>query len=403
MRLSSRAAFYLQASIILSFLAGSSAPTPLYAVYQAAWGFSPITVTVVFGIYALAVLSSLLVVGSLSDHVGRRPVLVIAALLQAVTMVVFATAHGVGALLAARVLQGVATGAAATAVGAGLLDLDRARGTIANAVVPMLGTATGSLVAGLMVQYLPAPTQLVYLVLGAVFVVQALGVVVMPESVTRRPGALASLRPQLRLPPRLRAPLLVAAPALIAAWALAGFYGSLGPILLRRLAGSSSLALGGVALFVLAGSGAVTVLALRARSSRAVMALGTAALVVGVATTLVATATASLSVFFVGAVIAGAGFGAGFQGAIRSVLPLAAPHERAGVLSILYVISYVAMGAPAVLGGLLVVHGGGLLPTAREYGAAVMALAGLALLGTLLRPPVDLAARQLAPAASRER
>jgi predicted MFS family arabinose efflux permease len=392
MRLSKPVAFVLQASIILFFLASSSAPTPLYAVYQAAWGFSPVTVTVVFGIYALAVLATLLVVGSLSDHVGRRPVLLAATVLQAATMIVFAFAGGVGTLMVARVLQGVATGAAAAAVGAGLLDLDRARGTIANAVVPMLGTATGSLAAGLMVEYLPAPTQLVYLVLAAIFVVQAVGVVAMPESVAPRPGALASLRPQLRLPPALRVPVLVAAPALVAAWALVGFYGSLGPVLVRQLAGSRSLALGGAALFVLAISGAGFVLAIHRWSPRTVLPLGAAALIAGVAITLLAVATSSLAVFFVGAALAGAGFGAGFQGAIRSVLPLAAPHERAGVLSMLYVLSYLAMGLPAVLGGLRVVHGGGLVTTAREYGLAVIALAALALIGSLVHRPAAAAA-----------
>src|ERR1700712_265887 len=112
MRLSSSAAFYLQASIILFFLAGSSAPTPLYAVYQAAWGFSPITITVVFGVYALAVLASLLTVGSLSDYIGRRPVLIVAMLLQVATMLLFAGASGVPDLLIARVLQGLSTGSA---------------------------------------------------------------------------------------------------------------------------------------------------------------------------------------------------------------------------------------------------------------------------------------------------
>src|SRR5678810_28745 len=132
MRLSRHAAFVLQASIIVSFLAGSSAPTPLYAVYQAAWGFSPITVTVVFGIYALAVLAALLTFGALSDHVGRRPVLIAATALQALTMLVFAAAGGVSTLMIARVIQGLSTGAAAGAIGAGLIDLDRARGTVAN-------------------------------------------------------------------------------------------------------------------------------------------------------------------------------------------------------------------------------------------------------------------------------
>jgi MFS family permease len=378
-------AFYLQASIAVFFLAGSIAPTPLYAVYQRQWGFSPIVVTVVFAVYALAVLTALLTFGSLSDHVGRRPVLLTATLLQAVAMVLFTTADGVSALLVARIVQGLSTGAAVGAVGAGLLDLDRPRGTIANAVGPLTGTATGGLASGLMVQYLPAPTHLVYLVLLVVFLIQAVGVVFMPETSALRRGALTSLRPQFRLPVAARAPLLLAAPVLVAAWSLAGFYGSLGPVLVRRLAGSTSLALGGLAIFGLAASGGVTVLLLRNRSAATMMTFGTAALTAGVATTLLAMALGSIGLFFVGTAVAGMGFGAGFQGAIRTVLPLAAPHERAGVLSVVYVISYLAMGLPAVIGGLLVVYGsGGVIATAREYGEAVMALAALALLGQVV-------------------
>src|SRR5215467_9802757 len=75
LRLPEPVAFYLLASIVLFFLAGSAAPTPIYALYQAEWHFSPITTTVVFGVYALAVLTALLIFGSLSDHIGRRPVL----------------------------------------------------------------------------------------------------------------------------------------------------------------------------------------------------------------------------------------------------------------------------------------------------------------------------------------
>ena len=385
-RLSPAASFFLLASITVSFLAGSSAPTPLYMVYQAAWGFSPVTVTVIFGIYALAVLATLLTMGSLSDYIGRRPVLIATTAVQAVTMLIFATANSVTALLVARVIQGLSTGAAIGAVGAGMLDLDRAKGTIANAVGPMAGTATGGLLSGLMVQYLPAPTHLVYLVLCAIFVLQSLGAMLMPESVTPRPGALASLRPHFRLPVAVRGAVLLAIPALVATWALAGFYGSLGPALVRRILGSSSVVVGGLTLFVLAGSGAITVLLLRHRTARAMMTFGATALIVGVGLTLLATARGSALLFFTGAALAGAGFGAGFQGAIRTVLPLTAAHERAGVLSVLYVVSYLGMGLPAVLGGLRVVHGGGLLTTAREYGAAVMLLAAVALVGTRAQP-----------------
>lgn len=383
MRLSKTSAFYLQASIILFFLAGSSAPTPLYALYQAQWGFSAITVTVIFGIYALAVLAALLTVGSLSDYVGRRPVLVVATVLQAAAMWLFAHAHGVSELIAARVVQGLATGGAASAIGAGMLDIDRAKGTIANAVGPMLGTATGGITSGLLVQYLPAPTVLVYALFGSIFVAQTIGVLLMPESVTTRPGALSSLRPQFRLPRDIRRPMLLATPALVGAWALVGFYGSLGPALLRRMAHSTSLALGGLTLFALAGSAATTVFLARKRSPSSLTSFGMAALLLGTGLTLLAIPSESLVLFFVGCIIAGSGFGAGFQGAIRSVLLLASPLERAGVLSVLYVVAYLAMGLPAVLGGVRAVYGGGLVETAREYALAVMVLAGLALVGSL--------------------
>jgi MFS family permease len=384
-RLSTTAAFYLQASIVVLFLAGSSAPTPLYAVYQAEWGFSPITVTIVFGVYALAVLAALLTVGSLSDHIGRRPVLLAALALQAAVMVVFATADGVPALLVARVVQGLSTGAAVGALGAGMLDLDRAKGTVANAVGPLTGTASGALGSSLLIQYLPDPTRLVYLVLLAAFAAQAIGVLLMPETSASRPGALASLSPRFGLPANVRGPILLAAPVLVAAWSLAGFYGSIGPAIIRTISGSHSLLLGGLALFVLAGSGALSVLALRRAPARSMMLLGTVALLVGAATTLLAITLRSELVFFAGTAIAGVGFGSGFQGAIRTVVPLAAADERAGVLSIVFLVSYLSMGLPAVIAGYLVVHSGGLVTTAREYAVAVMVLAVIALAGLAAR------------------
>lgn len=388
MSLSKSASFFLLASIGISFLAGSAAPSPLYGVYQAAWGFSPIMITVVFGVYAIAVLVSLLTVGSLSDYVGRKPVLLAATLTQALTMLLFSAAESVTTLIVARVIQGIATGAAVGAIGAGMLDIDRARGTLANSVSPLMGTALGGLVAGLVAQYLPAPTHLVYWLLSAVFIMQAAGVALMPDSSVSKPGALASLRPHVLLPTQLRQPMLLAAPVLVATWALAGFYASLGPTLARQLVGSTSLALGGSVIFVIAGSGALAVFLMHTRSAREIMTLGSAAVSVGVAITLAALPEHSTSAFFVGSAIAGVGFGLGLQSAIRAVVPLAAAHERAAVLSTVYVIAYLAMGVPAVLGGIAVVYGGGLFATTFGYGAAVILLALFALLGNLVKRPV---------------
>ncbi|SCD51238.1 Predicted arabinose efflux permease, MFS family [Streptomyces sp. DvalAA-14] len=389
LRLGPLASLSLLASIVVSLLAASSAPTPLYAVYQREWGFSPITTTVVFGVYALAVLAALLVFGRISDHIGRRPVLFAALAGQIVAMVVFAEAGSVNALLVARVLQGVSTGAALGAIGAGLLDIDRVRGAVANSFAPMTGTATGALVSGLVVQFLPSPTHLVYYLLLAVFALQTLGVVLLRESVRRKPGALASMKPDIRLPRAARRPVAIAVPVLFAIWALAGFYGALAPGLTGSLVHSHAVVYGGLGLFVLAAAGALSVLLLRGTSTRTAMVLGVVTLIAGVAITLVSIGSgtggaASVTGFFVGTALAGFGFGGGFQGGIRLVVPVVEAHERAGVLSLLYVVSYLGMGVPAVIGGVLVVHGGGLLDTAREYGAAVIVLAAAALAGLLL-------------------
>ena len=117
------------------------------------------------------------------------------------------------------------------------------------------------------------------------------------------------------------------------------------------------------------------------------MLVGILALITGVAVTVAGVSAGSVAVFFVGSVIAGAGFGSGFQGGIRLVVPLAAAHQRAGLVSLLYVVSYLVLGVPAVLAGFGVVHGGGLIDTARYYGAAVITLAALALFGLLKTRP----------------
>jgi MFS family permease len=391
--LSRRVSFVLLMSMAVSFLAGSSAVSPLYPLYQAQWGFSPITTTAIFGIYAVAVLCALLVFGALSDHVGRTPVLLVSVLIQVVTMILFARAGSVLALFVARVVQGLSTGAAVGAIGAGLLDLDRSKGTLANAVAPVLGTATGGLVSGLALHFLPMPTTLVFLVLGAVFVVQAGGVLLVPETAAPRPGAWASLRPRLQLPPRLRPAMLTAAPLLVAAWATVGFYGSLGPGLVKQLSGATSLLWGGLSVFTFAASGAAAVFALRSWDARPMTWMGAAGLLGAVGASLFAVHVGSAGLIFAASVLGGIGFGAAFQGAIRSVVPHAAAHERAGVLSVVYIVSYLAMGVPAVLGGLCVVYGGGLEVTAVKYGLAVAALVAVAIaLRLRTRSPVAVAA-----------
>jgi len=376
-----RRRFYLLASVTLSFLAGASAPTPLYPVYQAMWGFAPVTVAAIFASYAVVLLAALLVLGRLSDHVGRRPVIVAAAFLQVGAMAVFATAQDTSALFLARIVQGFATGGAIAAIGAAMLDLDRQRGTLANAVAPALGTASGAVLSGVMVHWLPQPTHLVYWVLAAAYLLQAAGIAAMPEPGRRAPGALASLRPRFGASPKARAALRIAAPSVLAGWSLAGFAASLGPALVKReLSFDASLG-GGLALFALAGSAAATVLALRRWHEKALLAFGATALLAGMAAMLLALQAGSAVAYLAASIVAGAGFGASFQGGVRSVLAAASAADRAGALSVLFVLSYLAMGLPAVAAGAIVALTGNLHATAIGFGVAVIVLAALARAG----------------------
>ncbi len=381
MAASSRTALYLQASITVSLLAGSTAPSPLYAIYRSQWGFTPTMMTVIFGVYALAVLAALLVAGRLSDHVGRRPVQLSALAVQIATMALFAQASSLGDLLVARVLQGLSAGAAIAAVGAGMLDIDKTRGMIANSLAPPIGTAAGAVLSGIFVQYLPHPTQLVYVVMAAVFLVQGVVVYLMPETHAPRPGALASLRPHLRLPPAIRESLVLAAPALVATWALAGFYASLGPSLMRDMLGSSTF-VASLSLFVLAASAALATLAMRNMPTATLARIGAISLAAGVAGVIASSSLHSTPLFLAATAVAGAGFGAGFQGALRSVVANLLAHERAGAMSIALVMSYLAMGLPAIAAGYLVTRQGDLVATAREFGALVIVLALVSLSAT---------------------
>src|SRR3954447_24137052 len=162
-RLPRTPAFWLVAAALLVLTSAASAPSPLYVVYQQRWGFSSVTLTAVFAVYAVALLAALLTVGGLSDFVGRRPMLAAALLADAVAMIVFLEAESVSWLLAARIVQGAATGAALGVISAYLIDLQPAEhpklGALVNSVGSGLGLAVGALLAGVLVEYAPAPSQ----------------------------------------------------------------------------------------------------------------------------------------------------------------------------------------------------------------------------------------------------
>ena len=373
------------AVLLVLMLAASGVPSPLYRVYQEQFGFSSGVLTTIFGIYAVALLASLLVVGGLSDHVGRRPVLVVAFLLEAVSMAMFLFADGVGWLLAARVVQGLATGALTSTLGASLLDLQRAErphAAFINSASPGLGLSLGAVGAGLLVQLVPSPTDWVFGFLTIVFVLAAVGTVLLPESSPRIPGALASLSPRVHVPPAHRRAFVAAVPLLVALWALGGLYASLGPSLVADVFGIDNHLVGGLLILALNGTGIVGSLALRTSPPERALMVGVLVFTVGVAGTLGALFSDSVPLLFIAAVVTGFGFGAAFFGAVATITAGVAPGHSAGLLASVFVVGYLAFSLPSIAAGIAAGEYG-LTRTTEVYSAVVVLLALLAVAALL--------------------
>jgi predicted MFS family arabinose efflux permease len=379
-RLPAAVSFWALAATLTCLLFASSTPSPMYGVYQHEWHFSAIVLTAVYAANALALLVALLFVGSLSDHVGRRPVLFAALVIELAAMVTFADARGVAWLAAGRVLQGLATGTASGAVSAMMIDLQppgSRLGALMTNVSSSGGIALGALGSGLLVSYAPLPTRLAYLLLIGVFAALLLLVAAMPETVRPDGGGLRSLPPRVAVPPQARGAYAALLPSIVATWALGGLYLSLGPSIVGELSHSAGRLSGALIIVALNGTGAVMAIAGRSWPPGRALYAGAGLLTTGVVIAMAALASGQTVLFFVGTVVAGAGFGPSFSGALRTLTGLAPAANRAEMVTAIYVAAYLGLSIPAVIAGVAVTQVG-LFDTAYGYGVVVVVLMALA-------------------------
>jgi hypothetical protein len=362
--------------------ASSGAVTPLYHLYQQSMNLTPLMITVVFAIYSISLLMALLTIGGLSDYVGRRPVVLGALLLNVAAMILFSTADTVGELILARAVQGVCVGAATTALGAALMDTNRALGPLLNSVQIFLGLMAGALGAAILVTYAPDPLHLVYEILLAVSVVMILLLGAMPETTAGKTGALASLVPHVSVPAASWPVLLRLSPVNIACWALGGLYLSLMPTLVAVTLHAASPLIGGIVVGTLMLSAVIAVSVARHWPVRWLVLGGCSALILGVAVSLIGIELQNVVALLAGTFIAGLGFGTGFSGTLGALLPTAGPNQRAGLLAAFYTQSYLAFSLPSVAAGLAVPFIG-LSMTAYIYGAVVMVLTAISMIASM--------------------
>src|SRR3954469_6782900 len=377
--LSTSMSFRAAAAIAFLVFAANTAASPLYRIYQGEFGFSATTLTLLFAVYIAVLLLTLLVLGSVSDYVGRRRVMLAGLASGAAACSLFLLAHGVALLFCARALQGVAVGLTAGAASAALLDLRPTSGvtTVISSAAPTGGQALGAIGASILAQYAVAPTHLVWWLLLAAFITGAVAVLAMPEPGELRPGVVSSLRPQVSVPRGARGAFVTALPALVGMWALAGLYLSLGPSLAALLLHSKNLLWGGILIFLLTGLGAAASGVLARKDPAGVMLRGCLALIAGALLTFAAIDTSTAALLFVAAAVAGLGLGSAFMGAYRSTVALAPADDRAGLITAIYVVGYLSTGIPAVIGG-IATSNYGLHETAVVYSVAVAVLAATA-------------------------
>jgi MFS family permease len=376
--------FWLFAALLGLFPVAASAPSPLYADYAARWHFSDSILTLVFAVYALPLLIALLALGSLSDQIGRKPVALAACAMLSVSLILFVLADGLTALIAARALQGFATGLLTAVASAALLDLQSPRrpglASLLGATLSTGGLGVGALLSGLLVQYAWNPSKLVYLVILTTLI--ALAVATATRAIEPVSDRVAPhIRIRIAVPREARAAFLATIPCLISTWALVSFYLSLGPTLAGTLTHSNNHLPGAGSVALLTGLASLAALFARNWASKTSMLTGCAVLGAGSLLTTAAVAATSAPTYFVSTAIAGVGFGMAFSGAFRSLVALAHPDERGALVAATYVVGYTTFAVPAIAAGIISTHDG-LHRTALGYSAAVAALALIAIITT---------------------
>lgn len=371
-------------------MAGTTLPTPLYGLYQDKFGFSELTVTVVYAVYAFGVIGVLLVAGNVSDVVGRRPVLLAGLGFAAASAVGFLCATGLGWLYAGRLLSGLSAGLFTGAATAYVMELaphgGASRATFVATAANMGGLGCGPLLAGVLAQYAPWPLYLPFAVHLTLLAACAAIMVWLRETVReRRP--LSTVRPRRPgLPPQVRSVFGPAAIASFVGFALFGVFTSVSPAFLSESLDVSNHAVSGLVVALAFFASTAGQLAVGRVGVARSLPLGCAGLLAGLALLAGALRWDLLSLVVLSALVGGVGQGLAFRGALSAVAGASPEDRRAAVISTLFVVAYAGISVPVIGVGVLSGHIG-------LEGAGLVFIACMALLVStaavyLLRRPV---------------
>ncbi|MFF0428323.1 MFS transporter [Streptomyces sp. NPDC004520] len=347
----------LAGAVFVVGMTGTTLPTPLYPLYQEKFGFSELTVTVVYAVYAFGVIGVLLLAGNASDTVGRRPTLLWGLGFAAASAICFLSADGLGWLYAGRLLSGLSAGLFTGAATAYVMDLappgGQSRATLVATAANMGGLGCGPLLAGLLAEYAPEPLLLPFAVHLALVAVSALVLLRLPETV-REPRPLTAVRPQRpALPARVRPVFVPAAIASFAGFALFGVFTSVSPAFLDRFLHVDNHAVSGLIVALAFFASTAGQLAVGRFGVSRSLPLGCAVLFAGLVFLAVALSAELLALVVLAALVGGVGQGLSFRAALSAVAAAAPVEQRAAVISALFVVAYTGISIPVIGVGLL--------------------------------------------------
>ncbi|WP_406146670.1 MFS transporter [Streptomyces sp. NBC_01012] len=348
---------YLSGMVFAVCMAGTTLPTPLYGLYQDKLGFSELTVTVVYAVYAFGVIGVLLLAGNASDALGRRPVLLWGLVFAAASAVCFLCADALGWLFVGRLLSGLSAGLFTGAATAYVMELAPRKGSSRASFVAtaanMGGLGCGPLLAGILAQYAPWPLHLPFIAHLALVAVSAALLIGLRETVAeRRP--LRTVRPQRPgLPPQVRAVFGPAALASFVGFALFGVFTSVSPAFLSEYLDVDDHAVSGLVValaFFASVAGQSTVGRIGEQRS---LPLGCVGLLAGLALLAGALQWQLLPLVVLSALLGGAGQGLAFRAALSQVAAASPADGRAAVISTLFVVAYAGISLPVIGVGIL--------------------------------------------------
>jgi MFS family permease len=383
--LTGRAAVAAVAAMIGAAFAGSTLVTPLYVIYKEEFGFSQITLTLVYAAYVLGNLVALLFLGHLSDLLGRRRTTVPAMAIAILSAVVFMFADGVAWLYAGRILSGISIGIATGTGTAWLAELiGRKDKTLATAIatsVNFLGLATSALIAGLLAQYAPWPLRLPFIIYIAALVVVT-GLIWWTQETVAHPRGLHNipLRPNVSVPPDIRAEFIAPAVTGFGAMALVGFFAAIGPTVLAQDLHVTNHAVAGALFFELAMTVAATILLTQSLPSRTAMLVGLGLMIPSVILVVAAQVLASIGLLIAATACCAVAAALGYRGSLQVVNQIAPEQRRASIVSSYFICAFTGNALPVIGVGVISTMAGAVVAdTAFAALIIVFALAALAM------------------------